>query len=301
MKGNNLGYLIKEGARNVWVNRLMSLASIGVLVACLLLMGGAMLISYNITQAVGYVEDQNSVVVFLDEGVTQEQIDSVGTKIKNMDNVLEAKFVSKDQALENMMNDMDESADLMEGLLTENPLLDSYEIRVDDLSQLTQTTDAIEKLGNIYKIVSPTEAASTLTSVKRIVSIAGGVIVLILFAVSIMIIANTIKITVFNRRKEVSIMKYVGATDSFIRFPFVIEGIIIGVFSALVAYGILWLGYQYALEHFLSGGSSWLQGVAQSFIPFRSIAGVVAIGFFGAGIGIGAGGSLIFVRKYLKV
>ncbi len=301
MKGNNFAYLLKEGARNVWVNRLMSLASIGVLIACMLLMGGAMLISYNINEAVGYVENQNEVVVFLNEDVSQEQIEAIGETLKNTDNVQEPKYVSKDESLDKMIEDMGESEDIMNGLLNENPLLDSYEIRIGDLSRLRETVSSIEGIDGVYKTVSPTEAADTLTSIKHIVNISGSAIVFILFVVSVMIIANTIKITVFNRRKEVSIMKYVGATDGFIKLPFIIEGVIIGVVSSVIAYAALWLGYQYVLEKLLLNNSAWLQGVAQSFIPFKSIAVMVAVGFFGSGIGIGAIGSSIFVNKYLKV
>ncbi len=301
MKSGNFAYLVKEGARNVWVNRLMSLASVGVLIACMLLMGGAMLISYNINEAVGYVENQNEVVVFLDENLTDEQMKSIGTQIENKGNISKSTFVSKDDALYDMIEEMGESQDIMDGLLTENPLLDSYEISVSDLSILSDTVSKIENIDGVYKVVSPTEAASTLTSIRKIVNIAGSAIIIILFVVSIVIIANTIKITIFNRRKEVSIMKYVGATDWFIKFPFIIEGIIIGLLSSAIAYGMLWLGYQYLMENLLTHNSSWLQGVAESFVSFDQIALSVAIGFFGSGVGIGAIGSSIFVSKYLKV
>lgn len=301
MKGNNFIYLLKEGARNVWVNRLMSIASIGVLIACMLLMGGAMLISYNINEAVGYVENQNEVVVFLNEEMSSEQIESVGTQLESIGNISKSKYVSKDESLDKMISDMGESEEIMEGLLTQNPLLDSYEISISDLSKLKETVSTIEGIDGVYKVVSPTEAADTLTSVKRIVNIAGMAIIAILFVVSVVIIANTIKITIFNRRKEVSIMKYVGATDWFIKFPFIVEGIIIGLISSVIAYGMLWLGYQYLLENLMVHNSSWLRGVAESFIPFDTIALTVAVGFFGSGIGIGAIGSSIFVSKYLKV
>lgn len=301
MKGNNFIYLLKEGARNVWVNRLMSIASIGVLIACMLLMGGAMLISYNINEAVGYVENQNEVVVFLNEEMSSEQTESVGTQLESIGNISKSKFVSKDESLDKMISDMGESEEIMDGLLTQNPLLDSYEISISDLSKLKETVSAIEGIDGVYKVVSPTEAADTLTSVKRIVNIAGMAIIAILFVVSVVIIANTIKITIFNRRKEVSIMKYVGATDWFIKFPFIVEGIIIGLISSVIAYGMLWLGYQYLLENLMVHNSSWLRGVAESFIPFDTIALTVAVGFFGSGIGIGAIGSSIFVSKYLKV
>ena len=301
MRSSSIGYLFKEGARSVWVNRLMSVASIGVLTACMLLIGGSVLISLNINNVVGYVEDQNEVVAFVHDSMDDTDTKEIEADIKALDNVSSVRFISKEQALQDQKEKMGEAGMLLDGLEDDNPLPASFVIKVKDLEQLGETTAALNAMPGIEKVNAPTDIAETLVSVKHIVAVAGMGIVGMLVGVSLIIIANTIKITVFNRRKEISIMKYVGARDSFIRLPFVVEGLILGVVSALLAFLILWGTYGYIIRWITQAQSAWISSVAGGALPFGAIAWQLLAGFAVGGCAIGACGSMIFVRKHLKV
>ena len=221
MRGSSFGYLIKEGAKSVYANRLMSFASIGTLVACMLLIGSSLLFSMNVNQIVGYAEQQNEVDIILSDDLDDAQIEDIGVQLDMIDNIYNKTYVSKDELLEEQKAQSEELASLISGLEgDQNPLFNSYRVNIRDLSLLTGTVMQNEEIEGIDKILSPYSVAEAFTSIKRAVSISGLFIVAILIVVSLLIIANTIKVTVFNRRKEINIMKYVGATDSFIRLPF---------------------------------------------------------------------------------
>lgn len=174
----------------------------------------------------------------------------------------------------------------------ENPLPNSFRLRIKDLSILSSTIMKLEAVEGIESVKAPTEVAEILSSIKRAVYSGGMFIVLILMAVSLVIIANTIKITVFNRRKEINIMKYVGATDGFIRLPFIVEGFLLGIISAVLAFGVLWLGYNYVLQVLAENPSAWINQIYQNTIPFQKVALQMAAWFGGGGIGIGVFGSM---------
>ena len=161
--------------------------------------------------------------------------------------------------------------------------------------------NTIERMEFVYQVNAPTEVADTLVAAQRVVALLGTGIVAILMVVSLIMVANTIKISVFSRRKEVNIMKFVGATDAFIRLPFIVEGILLGLFSAGIAFGILWLGYSQLVQWLGQNGSSWLQSAYASIIPFNEMALPMFGGFAGAGVLIGVVGSMLFVRKHLRV
>ena len=220
MKGSSFSYLIKEGARNIWVNRMMSLASIGILVSCMLLIGSAILLSINLNGMVSYVENQNEMVAFLEDSADGVTVSAVEAALNSNDNVDSFAFVSREEALERYSEIVPDS--LLENLEQDKeevfPL--SFRITLKDLSLIDETTAQIESIPGIMRVNAPTNVAETVTGIKRAVYICGSGIVIILLAVTLIIIANTIKVTVFNRRKEINIMKFVGATDRFIRMPF---------------------------------------------------------------------------------
>ncbi len=302
MRGISLGYLLKEGARNVWVNRLMSLASVGVLTACLLLIGGAVLFSVNVNSVVGYVESQNEVKVFLKNDLPDETRSSLDKEIRQVENISTVEYIPKEQGIEQFSETLGEYSDLMEGLRgDENPLPDSYKIKITDLSRLSETIATLRSLAGVESVSAPTEVAASITGIKNAVNVFGVFVVSILILVSLIITANTIKITVFNRRREINIMKFVGATDGFIRLPFIIEGTILGLISALVAFAIVWGGYDYLLSHLSENSAGWLGLAYQSFVSFDFIAYKLLGGFLGAGLASGMFGSMLFVRKHLKV
>jgi len=302
MRTSSLVYLIKEGARNVYHNRLMSFASIGVLVACLLLIGSAVLLSVNINSIIGFVENQNEVVVFIKDDATQSDADDIQKKLESIKNITSIKYISKEDGLKKYREMFGETSYLLDGLdNAENPLPNSFRISVDDLSILKETISEIQQINGVIKINAALEIADTVTEVKHAVAIAGSFIVALLVIVSFVIIANTIKITVFNRRKEINIMKYVGATDSFIRLPFIIEGMLIGLISAVIAFFALWIGYGYLVDWVMKNPSPMIASIYTNIVPFVQIAKPLSLGFLGSGIGIGVIGSMMFVRKYLKV
>ena len=301
MKGSSFSYLIKEGARNIWVNRMMSLASIGILVSCMLLIGSAILLSINLNGMVSYVENQNEMVAFLEDSADDVTVSAVEAALNSNDNVDSFAFVSREEALERYSEIVPDS--LLENLEQDKeevfPL--SFRITLKDLSLIDETTAQIESIPGIMRVNAPTNVAETVTGIKRAVYICGSGIVIILLAVTLIIIANTIKVTVFNRRKEINIMKFVGATDRFIRMPFVVEGILLGVISACIAYLLLWGGYTYLINYVQTQASATLSVFLKNLVPFSQVAKQLLASFAVGGIAIGVFGSMIFVRKHLKV
>ncbi|MFA9380429.1 MAG: permease-like cell division protein FtsX [Acetanaerobacterium sp.] len=302
MKASSFGYLLREGARNVWVNRMMSAASVGVLTACLLLIGGALLFSVNVNSMVGYVESQNEVKVFLKDEIPDMTRTTLDNEIRKVDNISEIDYMPKEEGIEKFSDTMGDYSDLMAGLHgDENPLPDTYMIKVADLSKLPETVQQLKGLAGVESVSAPMEVASSITGIKNAVTVFGIFIVGILVLVSLIITANTIKIAVYNRRREINIMKFVGATDSFIRLPFIIEGTILGFLSALTAFAIVWGGYDYLLRYLSENATGWLSLAYQSFVPFTLVFYPLLVGFLSAGLISGTFGSMMFVRKHLRV
>ena len=240
-------------------------------------------------------------VVFVKDKASDKEAEGLGDTLMEVDNVASVRYISKKEALEGQMEKLGNSSYLMDALMEDNPLPATYYVKVKDLELLSATVEEIQDLDLVLDVNSPTDMAATLVGIKKAVNLGGLAIVAILGAVSILIVSNTIKLTVFNRRREISIMKYVGATDSFIRLPFLVEGVIIGLCSALLAFGLLWVGYYYLLDWMSTGTSSWLQLAYQNLIQFEDIAYRMLAGFCGAGVVFGIAGSLFFVGRYLKV
>lgn len=302
MTSSSLGYLLCEGGRNIKANRQMSIASIGVLVACMLLIGVAVLFSLNVNSIMGYVESINEVVVFVQDDASADTVQQLGKGLKADANIATSQYVSKEDALKRQMELMAGAAGLLAGLGgDENPMPASYRISLKDLGELSATLARIEALDGVDYVSASADIASTLVDIKHGVTTAGVFIVAILGMVSVIIISNTIKVTIFNRRKEISIMKYVGATDMFIRIPFLVEGVIIGLTSAILAYGFLWAGYEYTMEWLAQTQSSWLMIAYENLVPFADVSLTILAGFTLAGGAFGILGSLFFVSKYLKV
>ena len=279
----------------------MSLASIGILVSCMLLIGSAILLSINLNGMVSYVENQNEMVAFLEDSADDVTVSAVEAALNSNDNVDSFAFVSREEALERYSEIVPDS--LLENLEQDKeevfPL--SFRITLKDLSLIDETTAQIESIPGIMRVNAPTNVAETVTGIKRAVYICGSGIVIILLAVTLIIIANTIKVTVFNRRKEINIMKFVGATDRFIRMPFVVEGILLGVISACIAYLRLWGGYTYLINYVQTQASATLSAFLKNLVPFSQVAKQLLASFAVGGIAIGVFGSMIFVRKHLKV
>mgnify|MGYP003290428776 FL=1 len=293
MKGASLKYLTKEGFRNVWVNRLMSLASITVLMACLVIIGLGSMIYFNINALLDNIESQNVVMVYVQDGVSDEDTTKMGNEIKVMNNIEDCIFVPKEDAFAAQLESMGEDAVLLEGL-DENPLPDAYKVVVKDLTMFDQTVSELKAMQNVENVRENSDLADKLVSVRKAVTIVIAGMVALLFIVSLFIISNTIRITMFSRKLEISIMKAVGATNWFIRWPFMIEGMVIGVTSSLVSFGLLAGLYQGMIYVF--------KNMLAIFTPvsFGAYAGWILLIFMGIGIFTGSFGSLISMGKYLK-
>lgn len=301
MKASGFGYLFKEGARSLWANRMMSLAAIGVLTACLLLVGASAMFSLNIRNMMNYVESQNEIVVFVDEKADQTMLETVNTDLRAIENVDKITLVTKAEALEKRKQDFGDDAYLLDEYNDENnPLLDSYVVTLKDIALLDDTVREIQTVQNVYSVSATKEVASAMVSLSNVVTVAGTIIVIILIVVSAVIISNTIRITIYNRRKEIHIMKCVGATDFFIQLPFVIEGVLLGLISAALSYSVLWAGYNWMYSNLSGEYNSWFSAMVSSILPFSNFGGIMALGFLAAGLCVGIFGSGLFVRKHLK-
>lgn len=297
MNASSLRYLIKEGFRNTWTNRMMSIASICVLLSCLVLIGSASMIFLNIESLVDRIEDENVIMVYISNDTSEEAISDMGEKLKNISNIENVEFVDKVDAWNEQLDTMEEAqAEFFTEISTDIPLPDAYKVTVADLNKFSSTVKEIKTLENVDTVRENTDLAKKLDTISRGISIIAIIIIAVLFAISLFIISNTIKLTVYSRRLEISIMKSVGATNSFVRLPFVVEGIILGVISGIVSLGVVWGVYELAINQFMDLFTS-IGIVPLNFIDYAWY----MLGIFVAiGIISGVGGSLITMRKYLN-
>ncbi len=292
MKGSSFKYLTKEGFRSIRINGLMSLASVTVLMATLLLIGLGTMIYFNISNLLTTIERQNVIMVYLDKSATDEEVSQAGNKIKVMDNIQDCIFVPKDDAFKAQLESMGDDAVLLEGL--DNPLPDAYKVVVKDMESFSSTVEQLKKIEHVDTVRENSDVADKLVNIRQAVTGIGIGIVGLLFIVALFIISNTIRITMFARKLEISIMKAVGATNWFIRWPFMIEGIILGVISAVVSFGLL-AGIYELVKYVCSD-------LLAIFTPisFSSYAGLMIGIFLIVGVVTGSLGSLFSMGKYLK-
>ena len=295
MKGTSLKYLTHEGFRNVWVNRLMSLASVTVLMACLIIMGAGIMIYFNINNVVYKVQSQNVVMVYVDDDASEDETTHKGTSLKGISNVESCEFVPKEVAFQEQIQSMGGDAALFEGF-DEIPLPDAYKVTVKDLSQFENTVSQIKQINKVDSVRENSDLASKLLSLRHAVSIVSVGLVIMLFLVALFIISNTIRITMFSRKLEISIMKAVGATNWFIRWPFMIEGMILGTISGIVSLGVLWGLYAVAEKVF----AQTLSLIGFSLVPFSEYWWQILLVFVAIGLFTGGFGSLVSMAKYLK-
>lgn len=354
MKMGSVKYLVGEGVKNTWVNRLMSLASVGVLVACMVIIGLAILISENVNKAVGNLEQQNVVMAYMkdyswalygdkdvssdtssnsssaaassdsttssatsgtestsgdekadENGVKQsdyvvhseEEAKALCDEIAKLDNVASVTYVSPEEGLESVKKSMLEGQESYFSFLDEkngNPMSGAAKIQMKDMARFEETVEQIKKFDGISDIQSQSDLAEKITAIKKGIGIAGFWIIAILMVIALVIVSNTIRVTMYNRKLEISIMKAVGATDSFVRIPFVVEGMLIGVVSALIAEGLLYFCYRVATETIIGTlGTS-------DIVHYSDVAGWLLLVFIGIGIFAGVLGSVIMISKYLR-
>ena len=296
MSGASFRYLVKEGFRNTWTNRMMSIASICVLLSCLVLIGSASMIFLNINSLVQKIEDENVIMVYIDDEATDADIDEMGIKLNDISNVEKIEFVAKEDAWAEQIATMDEAqAEFFTETTDEIPLPDAYKVTVKDLNQFTSTVKEIKALDHIYTVRQNTDLAKKLATLSHGITIIAIVIISVLFAISLFILSNTIKLTVYSRRLEISIMKSVGATNSFVQLPFVVEGIILGVVAGVLSLFAVWGIYEVAVKSF----ADVFRSIGLTALTFTDYALPILGIFIAIGIISGVGGSLITMRKYL--
>lgn len=298
MKHSIFGYLLGEGFRNVFHNKKSSGASLAIMCATMLIFGLFFMIIENLNNAVETLETQQGIQVFIQKTATDAQMEQIGEQIQAIDGVNKVTFVSKEDALNQTKEKLKDKQALIAGWDESNPFKASYLVTLTSLKLSSQVQDEIKKIDNIDSIQSRDETINGLVAIANGVRIVSAVILTLLVLISIFIIGNTIKLTVHARRKEISIMKYVGATDSFIRWPFVIEGIIIGIVAALLS--ILVLGIAYSLIT-NAAANSIISTMGIKLLSFTDMTTLLVIVYMVLGIGIGALGSSISMRKYLQV
>ncbi len=300
MKYNILGYLIGEGFSNVFKNKKSTGASLMIMCATMIIFGVFLILGENINHFVREVEDAQGIQVFATREATTEQVQKLGEEIQKINGVNTTQYVSKETALDQMKEKFSEHEEFLEGYEGENNIFsDSYVVTLTDLNLLEQVQEEISKLDNVKEITSSNETVSTLIDLANGIKIVTGVILVLLIIISIFIIANTIKLTVHARRKEISIMKYVGATNGFIRWPFIVEGMIIGIISSAISILLVAIAYNFIAEQMVN--SQFMKMVGVSLVGFSDMFSSIIFVYMLLGIGIGALGSIISMRKYLKV
>ena len=297
MKYNIFGYLIGEGFSNVLKNKKSTGASLMIMCATMIIFGIFLILSENINNFVAQLESEQEIQVFINDDTTQEQIDELGDKIRNLSGVGTIEFVSKDEAFELMKERFGDHQNLLEGYDDIFPA--SYIVNLADLTKSQEIQDEIKQMDHIKEITSSNDTIIILIKLANGIKIVTGIILILLIIISIFIIANTIKLTVHARRKEISIMKYVGATNNFIRWPFVVEGMIIGIIASAISIIIVGVAYNIIAEKLVN--VSFMRTINMHLVPFGDMFNSIILVYMLLGIGIGAIGSVISMRKYLKV
>lgn len=295
MKRGSLHYLTREGVRSIWVNRLMSIASITVLMACLVIIGSGMMLYFNISSMLDHVESQNVVMVYVRKGTSTEDRSMMGVTIKSMENIKDCEFIPKEDAFNEQLEKLGEDAALLTGL-DASILPDAYRVTLEDMTKFDFTVTELRALEHVEKVRENSDLASKLTKIRDAVTYISIGIVVMLFLVAVFIIANTVRITMFSRRLEISIMKAVGATNSFIRWPFLIEGVLLGAISGLVSLGVMYGLYALAQASF----AEIISVLGSSPVAFGDYALRLLGLFMAVGIVTGSFGSSVSLGKYLK-
>ena len=294
MKLSRLGYLIKSGFTGIFSHGLMSFATVTITMACLIIMGSFGLLVVNINEMLADLESENEVVAFIDENLTEEEARAIEPLIEAVPNVAGAEFMSRAEAMENFQEDYD--PELFDSL-DESAFRHRYIIHLTDISLTAQTKTDLEAVDGVADVNAHLDYAQGFITARNIVSIVSLALIVILIIVSFFIMTNTIKLATFTRREEIAIMRMVGASNGFIRCPFIVEGLVLGVLGSLLAFIIEWGLYSLLLNRVMGGVASTLI----SLVPFSAVMWPLLIAFLGVGILVGIFGGSSAIRNYLKV
>lgn len=302
MKWSSFKYLARQGLHNMINNRLMSFASVGVLTVCLIITGVAGLFTANMNSLMLYLRSQNEVVVYLDENLDDAGLASVDSALRAISGLKEVTYVSKDEALELMRDSMGDKADLFdvfEG--EENPFYANYRVILQDVGQMDEIVPQLESISGVVDVNVPTGLSDLVVNIHKAVTVISVGLVVVLGFVSIVVISNTIRLTVFARRKEINIMKYVGATNGFIRLPFFVEGIAVGLIAGLISSAIVLGGYQLLIIYSVDFPAFWGSILNSVLLGMDQVWWKVLVAFLAFGSLIGSVGTATSIRKYLHV
>ena len=296
MKISNLGYLIKEGIRGIFLHGFMSFAAVLVTVACLVIVGSFTALVYNVNIMVEDLNKTNEVVAYVDSGLTAAEARSIGTKINQVDNVHKATFKTREKALEEFVADHKDEGSF-EGVEAEY-LRHRYVVVLEDNEEMHETVEALKNVPGIVDVSASYELAEGFITLQNVLHIASVTIIVVLLIVSLLIISNTVKLALYDRKEEISIMKMVGATNGFIRLPFVVEGFVLGMLGASVAFFIEWSMYNLLINR-LAEMDNALH--LFNFVPFTDLLLPMVLTFGAAGLFVGIVGSWTSIRKFLDV
>ncbi|MBR5125135.1 MAG: permease-like cell division protein FtsX [Oscillospiraceae bacterium] len=295
MRLNNFGYLLKEGFKGIFTHGFMSFAAVCVTVACLVIVGSFSILAYNLDIMVEELNQTSEILVYVDSELSDAEARSIGTKINTLDNILQATFISREEALEDFINDH-EGDSAFSGVQAED-LRHRFVVALEDNTKMMQTDQQLKQIPGVAKTNAAYELAegfSTIQDVLHLVSIA---VIAILLVVSLLIISNTVKLAMYDRKDEIAIMKMVGATNGFIRLPFMVEGFTLGMLGAALAFGLEWVMYDAMIIRISEVDSLQLF----SFVAFQELLIPMVATFGAAGLFVGILGSWTSIRKFMDV
>ena len=297
MKINRLGYLIKEGLFSIFTHGFMSFACVMVIVACLLIMGVFSVLAYVVDVNIDNLEQQNEILAFVDETLDETAAREIAKRLEAIDNVKSVEFITREEAMNNFIARYDEEDQEMFSDLSPSVFRHRYVIYLEDLALMDRTDDAVKAVNGIADTSASRELSHGFIALRNVVTIVSVILIVILFIVSVFIMQNTIKLATFSRREEIGIMKMVGASNSFIRCPFVVEGLILGLLGGAIAFFVLWGVYQLACDRIMTGLIANILVIPS----FRSIMYPILAIYLIIGLIVGTFGSNIAIRKFLKV
>ena len=295
MKINNIGYLMKEGIRGIFLHGFMSFAAICVTVACLLIVGSFSILTYNVNIMVEDLNKTNEILAYVDGEMSDAEARSIGTKINTLDNVLQANFVSREEALADFIKDHDYDPSF--NGLEATDLRHRFVIVLEDNRLMEETDNAIKNVPGIVKTTAAYEMAEGFSTIQDVLHIVSLGVIAVLLVVSLLIISNTVKLAMYDRKNEIAIMKMVGATNGFIRLPFIVEGFTLGMLGAALAFGLEWVMYDAMIDRIAAADSLQLF----NFVPFNTLLIPMIITFAAAGMFVGIVGSWTSIRKFMDV
>ena len=295
MRLSTLEYYFREAFTSIWRNGWLSAASAGVVAISLFLLGTSLLLVVNVNSMAAGLESNVEATIFLKDGLTAEQVSSVGRRLAAQPEVVQVVFVSKERALEEMKEKFGEKKDILEGLEEKNPLPDSYRVKTAQVSQVALLAQKAEQWEEVDQVRYGQGVVEKIMVISRWIRTAGAAAIVLLGLASVFLIATTIRLSVFSRRKEIGIMKFLGATNWFVRLPFLLEGMILGLAGALAAAAVVYAGY-FSLIGRLNFSLPFFQPVADRALVARLMEGILFLG-----LSIGAAGSFLSIRRFLRV